>query len=261
MRVQPRQAFNALPRLLAGLVAIMTAAACSGGGGGSGENSGNSGNLMGPSPMSPPGPSGPFDRDPAFPEVWTINAFDGQSYEFKTNCVGMFVALETCFLWDLTAVVVEAPGGQRYELNKDFNVQAFSGEVTRRWVLYGPSGAGLPAPGDYRFLYYQDGEVALTQVVAYTSSIVAYPTRILWSRDGNDFAVQWTPPAGAAPGMSYKVLLFPDGGEVISTLLAWDVSSARLADVPLADGATGTLNVAIYWEGGFAPSEYLPFTW
>jgi hypothetical protein len=211
--------------------------------------------------MSPPGPSGPRDRDPAFPEVWAMNAFDGQSYEFKTNCVGTFMALETCFLWDLTAVVVEAPGGQRYELNKDFNVQAFSGEVTRRWVLYGPSGAGLPAPGDYRFLYYQGGDVVLTQVVSYTSSIVAYPTGILWSRDGNDVAVQWTPPAGAAPGMSYKVLLFPDGGEVISALLDWDVSSARLADVPLADGATGTLNVAIYWEGGFAPSEYLSFTW
>jgi hypothetical protein len=48
---------------------------------------------------------------------------------------------------------------------------------------------------------------------------------------------------------------------MISTLLDWDVSSARLANVPLADGTTGTLNVAIYWEGGFAPSEYLPFTW
>jgi hypothetical protein len=22
-----------------------------------------------------------------------------------------------------------------------------------------------------------------------------------------------------------------------------------------------TFNVAIYWEGGFAPSQYLPFTW
>ena len=57
------------------------------------------------------------------------------------------------------------------------------------------------------------------------------------------------------------MLLFPDDGEMISTLLDWDVSSARLANVPLADGTTGTLNVAIYWEGGFAPSEYLPFTW
>ena len=54
---------------------------------------------------------------------------------------------------------------------------------------------------------------------------------------------------------------FPEGGEVISALLEWDASSARLPDVPLADGTRGTLNVAIYWNGGFAPSEYLPFTW
>ena len=61
--------------------------------------------------------------------------------------------------------------------------------------------------------------------------------------------------------MNYKALLFPNGGEVIATLLEWDASSARLVNVPLSDGATGTLNVAIYWEGGFAPSQYLPFTW
>ena len=252
---------GSLARLLPGVVALAIVAACSGGG--------DSGNPTGPSPTGPgqtppagqSGPSSPFDNDPAFPEVWATNAFDGQTYEFKTNCVGNFVALETCFLWDLTSVVTEAPDGRRYELEKDFNIQAFSGEVTRRWVLYGPSGAGLPAPGDYRFLYYQGTEVVLTQVVSYTPVIVGYPTGILWNRDGNDIVVQWTPPAGAAPGMNYKVLLFPFGGEVISAILDWNASSARLSDIPLADGAQGTLNVAIYWSGGFAPSEYLPLTW
>ena len=108
-----------------------------------------------------------------------MNAFDDQSYEFKTNCVGEFLELETCFLWDLTAVVIEAPNGRQYQLEKDFNIQAYSGEVTRRWVLYGPVGAGLPAAGDYRFLYYRDAELGLTQVVSYTPEVVDYPTGIL----------------------------------------------------------------------------------
>ena len=200
-------------------------------------------------------------NDPVFPEVWAINAFDGQSYEFKTNCVGEFVELETCFLWDLSAVVVEDPAGRRHNLEKDFNIQAFSGEVTRRWVLYGPVGAGLPAAGDYGFLYYQQSDLVLTQVVSYTPQVVDYPTGIQWRRNGNDLVAQWTPPAGAAPGMNYKVLMFPDGGAVISGIFEWNARSARLMNVPLADGATGTINVAIYFSGGFAPSEYVPFTW
>ena len=61
--------------------------------------------------------------------------------------------------------------------------------------------------------------------------------------------------------MNYKVLMFPDGGDVISSLLEWNASSARLPVVPIADGTTGTINVAIYFSGGFAPSEYVPFTW
>lgn len=257
MSVQPRHAFNASALLLPCAVALVMVVACSGGG--SSGNPGGSGNSGSPTP--PPGPSGPFDSDPAFPQVWAQNAFDGPSYEFKSNCVGIFTELETCFLWDLTAVVVEAPSGQRYELDKDFNIQTFSGEVTRRWVLYGPAGAGLPASGDYRFLYYRGAEVALTQVVSYAPTIVAYPTGISWRRNGSDFVVQWSPPAGAAPGMSYKALIFPRDGEVISALLEWDASSARLSDIPLADGAQATLNVAIYWDDCYAPSEYLPFVW
>jgi hypothetical protein len=234
--------------------AIVLATACNGGG--------SSGNPMGPSPNPPPGPPGPLDNAPTFPQVWSINAFDGRSFEFKTNCIGEFVSLATCFLWDVTAVVVEAPGGRRYELEKDFNIQPYSGEVTRRWVLYGPTGAGLPVAGDYRFLYYQGEEATLTQVVSFTPQLVAFPTGITWSRDGNDFVVAWTPPVAASPGMTYKVLLFPpNNGAVISSLLEWNASSARLPDVPLEDGTEATLNVAIYWDTGFAPSEYLPFTW
>ena len=61
--------------------------------------------------------------------------------------------------------------------------------------------------------------------------------------------------------MWYKVLLFPDGGNVISDIFDWNVSSARMPAIPLADGATGTLNVAIFFRGGYAYSEYLPLVW
>ena len=136
-----------------------------------------------------------------------------------------------------------------------------SGEVTRRWVLYGPVGAGLMPAGDYQFLYYEGEELVLTQIVSYIPQTVGYPMDIVWTREGADLAIQWTPPAATNADMWYKVLLFPDSGNVIREIVPWDASSARLPNIPLADGATGTVNVAIYFRGGYAPSRYLPFTW
>ena len=176
--------------------------------------------------------------------------------------MGEFTQLQECFLWTVTAVVVEGPAGRRYELEKDFNIQEYSGEITRRWVLYGPSGAGLPVAGDYTFLYYEGSEITLTQVVSFTPELVGYPTGIVWTREGDDLVVQWTPPTGINSRMTYKVIVFPpNNGSPISALLEWDASSARLPDVPLDDGAEVTLNVAVYWDTGFAPSEYLSLTW
>ena len=37
----------------------------------------------------------PSLNNEVFPEVWSSNGFDGKTYEFKTNCFGDFVALET----------------------------------------------------------------------------------------------------------------------------------------------------------------------
>ena len=135
----------------------------------------------------PAGPSGPHDEPPPYvndsvwPNVWTVNAFDGESYEFKTNCTNVdSQELETCFLWTITAVVVEAPDGRRFELDKDFNINSYSGEVTRRFVLYGPSDGGLPGVGEYRFLYYEGEELVLTQVVDYIPETVGYPTNFSW---------------------------------------------------------------------------------
>ena len=54
-----------------------------------------------------------------------------------------------------------------------------SGEVTRRWVLYGPVGAGLMPAGDYQFLYYEGEELVLTQIVSYIPQTVGYPMDIV----------------------------------------------------------------------------------
>lgn len=196
-----------------------------------------------------------------YPEVWSSNGYDGQTYEFKVNCGSNYAQLEECFLWDVTRVAVISPDNVEYDLEKDFNVNAYSGEVTRRWVLYGPSGEGLPASGEYQFTYYQDGDVVLQQTVAYEPETVGRPTDVTWRREGNDLLVDWTPPEGARSGMWYKVLIFPDGGEVISQTFEWDADNARMPEIPLADGDQGTLNVAIYFGGGYAYSEYLPLEW
>src|SRR3989344_3988085 len=78
------------------------------------------------------------DRYKFFPEVWSQHSPYGQSYEFKVNCFGDYQILNECFLWDLDSVKVISPNGTVYFLNKDFNINNYSGEVTRRWVLYGP---------------------------------------------------------------------------------------------------------------------------
>jgi|TARA_B100001964_G_C13911481_1_gene456123 hypothetical protein len=80
--------------------------------------------------------------------------------------------------------------------------------------------------------------------VSYTPETVGFPRDIRCTRQGDDLVIQWTPPVGTNAQMWYKVLLFPEGGNVISDVIAWDASSPRLADIPLEDGATGTLNVA-----------------
>src|SRR3989344_2959235 len=86
-----------------------------------------------------------------FSEVWSQHSPYGKSYEFKVNCVGEFKILEECFLWDIEKVIVNSSDGKEYFLNKDFNVNNYSGEITRRWVLYGPYNSSLPQTGKYNF--------------------------------------------------------------------------------------------------------------
>ena len=84
-------------------------------------------------------PQRPPAQQEVSPEVWSSNGYDGQTYAFKMNCFGEFDVLEACLLFDVTRVTVVGPSGTEFELDKDFNINAYSGEVTRRLVLYGPS--------------------------------------------------------------------------------------------------------------------------
>ncbi len=195
-----------------------------------------------------------------FPEVWSMNGFDGKGYEYKVNCGGNYDKLEECFLFDLTRVVVTTPNGTRFELEKDFNINSYSGEVTRRWVLYGNPGGGLPLNGEYSFNYFKKGELVLEQKVDYKPEVIDFPRDVKWSFDGDDIIVSWSPPDGMKTGMWYKVLLFPENGQVISRVFEWDANTARMNDLPLKKGDKATLNVAAYFKGGYSYSEYFPIT-
>ena len=153
-----------------------------------------------------------------------------------------------------------------FELEKDFNIQGFSGEVTRRWVLYGPSGAGFPTSGDYIFRFYTGVTLEHEESVPYTLRTVGFPTDVVARREGNDLVVEWTQPSDGAPSMLGKVLLFPDGGEIISQVYNWGTRSARLPDIPLSDGIPTLVNVMLaFYEapagGGYAYSEYVRLVW
>ena len=202
----------------------------------------------------------PKPENDIYPEVWSMNGYDGQGYEYKVNCGSDYVVLETCFLWNLTNVIVVSPNGTEFELNKDFNINNYSGEVTRRWVLYGPVGGGLALQGEYSFNYYINNELIFIQMVNYIPEIVDMPTNIKWNITGNNVSVNWRPPEGMKNGMWYKVLLFPENNQVISKIFEWDANNAVMEDVPLKDGDKFTLNVAAYFRGGYSYSEYIPIT-
>lgn len=200
-----------------------------------------------------------------YPEVWSQNSPLGESYEFKVNCGSDYEELEACFLWDLEKVQITAPDGTAYELNKDFNIQEYSGEITRRWVLYGPQDAGfLPPSGTYLFQYIKEGEVIYTQEVEYESTKVSYPTEVKMERRGKDLYVSWTPPSGVDSSMWYKAIIWNEAGTpdvLVSRVLEWDARDGLLSDVPFVEEGTYSLNVAVYFKDGYAYSEYLIFEW
>ena len=198
-----------------------------------------------------------------YPEVWAQISPTGQSYEYKVNCGANYSKLETCFLWNIDQVIVTSPSGKKYSLQKDFNINTYSGEVTRRWVLYGPNGAGLPENGQYTFTYYREEAVLYVQTVSFTSSVMSVPTQVTVSQVGNDLHVSWQPPSGITSDMWYKVIVFIKSNGQFATSLSFPPSSteATLPAPPLTPGVSYDLNVALYWPTGYAYSINVPFTW
>lgn len=204
--------------------------------------------------------------------VWSKNGYDGESYEFKTNCRtwDRYTAHQDCFLWNLTAVRVTTPRGEAHDLRKDFNIQEYSGEVTQRWVLYGPAGAGFPVSGDYKYQYYIGNELEYEQTIPYTLSYIDPPTNVRAQRDGNDLVVDWEPPRNPTGTVQYKVIVWNEGDNygTISQALPFGARSARLPDIPVHDGAQIQMHVmAGFWyendpySGGYSYSEYVRMTW
>lgn len=195
-----------------------------------------------------------------YPQVWSENSWNFQSYEFKVNCGSGYSTLDTCFLWNLTNVTVTNPNGMQFQLSKDFNINNYSGEVTRRWVLYGPADGGLPILGVYTFDYYRNGTLLFTQKVNYAPQVIGFPTNVTYRIIGDNLSVNWTAPQGMEPGMWYKVLLFTAGAQIpISNVFSWNATSAVLPNIPLPNGTNVTLNVAAYFNDGYSNSEPLYF--
>ena len=130
-----------------------------------------------------------------WPQVWSQHAPGIQSWEYKVNCGEASGHEEPCFLSDLTSVAVTTPSGDVIELEQDFNTNDYSGEITRRWVRYGPEDGDLPERGDYVFSYSRGPELLYEQAVAYESDVISYPTNVEWKRTGSDIVVNWTPPS------------------------------------------------------------------
>ncbi|MBI4022997.1 hypothetical protein HY375_02445 [Candidatus Berkelbacteria bacterium] len=212
---------------------------------------------------TPPPPKEKSPTDDIFAEVWTKNGYDGASYEYKVNCGSNYATLQECFLWDLTRVTVTAPNGTVYDLAKDFNVNSYSGEITRRWVLYGPAGGGLPVAGSYTFTYSKGESVAHTASLNYSPEVVAPPTGITYERTGNDITIRWQAPTGISNTMWYKPSIDPPGNDraIINKVSAWNETSATLTDVPVSAGEQVEINVAVFFPGGYAYPPPIKATW
>jgi len=199
------------------------------------------------------------------PQVWSQNSPYGASYEFKVNDIKLFIKkLEVGFLSTVDRVVVTDTKGRKFELERDFNVNVYSGEVTRRFVLYGPPDGGLPETGKYRFDFIEAGETVLVKTVDYVQSSLGYPTEVRWERRGEDLYVEWNPPPDVGKENWYKVLVFDeeDNWETPTSLVfKWDASDGLLEDVPFIENEAYQLNVAIFSNAGYAYSEYHHFIW
>ena len=203
-----------------------------------------------------------FEQYKIFPEVWSQNSPYGTSYEFKVNCFGEYDKLETCFLWNIDEVNVISPNDSVFKLEKDFNINNYSKEITRRWVLYGPYNGSLPLLGNYTFKFIKNDSVLIEDNIEYKESILGYPTNVRLERRDADLYVSWNAPFGINDEMFYKVIIWEEFGTpdlFVSDRFYWNVTSAVLNNVSLIDGGNYSVNVAVYFKEGYAFSEYVKF--
>jgi len=200
-----------------------------------------------------------------YPQVWSQSSPEGDSYEFKVNqFIKDDTELEVGFLSTMDRVMVTDPSGRTFELERDFNINEYSGEITRRFVLYDPSDGDLPETGKYRFIFLIGDEVKLTKHVDYVQDNLEYLTGVKWERREDDIFVEWTPPSDATRKNWYKVLIWNIGDtpqQFVSLRFDGDVSSGLLEKVPCIEGGTYQLNVAFFSNVGYAYSEYYNFIW
>jgi len=172
--------------------------------------------------------------------------------------------LETGFLSTVDGVIVTDPGGRTFTLERDYNVNEYSGEVTRRFVLYGPPDGGLPETGEYRFSFIKAGKIVGVKTVDYVQSQLGYPTDVRWERRGGGLYVEWTPPANVGKENWYKVIVWDTEGDwdtPTSLVFDWDASDGLLEGVPFVDYGVYQLEVALFSDVGYAYSEYHHFIW
>jgi hypothetical protein len=199
--------------------------------------------------------------------VLSRNSPQGESYEFNVNCQDCqrdHSTPEDCSLYDLDSVKVVCPDGTTYELEKNFSIASYTDEVTRTWALVGEPGDGLPESGEHKFELVKNGEVILTETVDYVQSKISYPTDISWERKDEDLYVEWISPDEVSDDIRFEVTLRNKEGTpslMISKAAEGDAKSAILEDADLVDAGAYSLNVAVYYEDGYACSDSVLFTW
>jgi hypothetical protein len=197
-----------------------------------------------------------------YPTVMANRNPDGlPAYEYKSNCSQNYVELETCFLWNLTDVTTTTPSGNVFHLNKDFYINPYSGEVTRRWVLYGPDGSGYPENGSYLFSYYIDDQLVLEQTLDYVFSMVNPVTDIQAVQTGNQLVVDWTPPADMNSEKWYKVYVSLNRKILYSQRFDWNVNHAELSDLDLVPGEKYEIDVDVFGQDNSAGGKTLILVW
>jgi hypothetical protein len=193
-----------------------------------------------------------YDQYDIWPEVYSQNGPNISSWEYKVNCGSD----SDCFLSDLTAVNVTTPANEVISLDRDFNTNPYSGEVTRRWVKYGPDDGQFPLAGDYSFEYFKGEDLVLETTMPFCGVPLSLPQDVSWTRSGSDLNVQWAEPPSSVGFL--KVLVFDQvsvDSNVISVVVSTDSTGYVVVDAPLINGDSYSASVSFFWDDGYS------YTW